>query len=96
MRNRPQLAECDTAKLAEEFGRSGRTQVELADAADCTKQFISKLILGKSTVCSIEIAHAIEGALGVVAGSLFMPRHLSAKQAGPSDHGSQEPMKVAS
>lgn len=96
MRNRPQLAECDTAKLAEEFGRSGRTQVELADAADCTKQFISKLVLGKSTVCSIDIAHAIERALGVIAGSIFVPRDLPVRQVAPSTRGSDEPMRVAS
>lgn len=63
----------DRERMADIRRGLGLTQVDLARAATCTKQFINKLERGRSQVCSVGIAHAIEEALKVVAGSLFVP-----------------------
>ena len=66
----------DAEALAIALRKSGLKQVEIAALAGCTKQYISKLIKGRSSFCSIEIAHAIQEALQVRDGSLFVPTDL--------------------
>lgn len=76
------------ATLATLRRRSGLTQDDLADRADCTKQYISKLEHGGSRFCSERIAEGIKAALSqalqealrVVTDSLFVPRDLRSTQ----------------
>lgn len=56
-------------------GQDGMKVVELARAAQVSKQFISRLRHGHDKTCRPETAEAIERALGVPTGVLFVEKN---------------------
>lgn len=63
----------DSKMLADYMAAGDFTGARLARYAECSRQFISLLLLGKRTTCTPDVARRIEEALRVLPGTLFVP-----------------------
>lgn len=63
----------DPKLLASYMEAGDFTGARLARYAECSRQFISLLLLGKRTTCTPAVATRIEEALRVLPGTLFVP-----------------------
>jgi plasmid maintenance system antidote protein VapI len=57
--------------LSQYMAKSDFSQARLGRYADCSRQFIYKLVHGEATTCTEPVARRIEEALGLLPGTLF-------------------------
>lgn len=75
----------DTKMLGDYMEAGDFTGARLARYAECSRQFISLLLLGKRTTCTPAMAARIEEALRVLPGTLFVPSTSTGQQHDTND-----------